>query len=154
MIKTDQKILDEAVKLYLSGKAATKISKLLYIGVTTITNELKRRNIPIRYKKRNTVKKCSETILEMYDNNFSIIEIANKTNIDQSCIGRFLRKKNLTTNNYINQSISDKIIQLYVDGYSLNQIANLLSINSITAYNHCKKQNITLRPVGSKLEIE
>lgn len=98
----DPSLTKKVVDMYLEGKTQAEIAKIIGVKPPTIKYHLIKENITIREEDRKRLKKphiTNKSIIELYNQGVSCLEIQKKLGLSNTCVAKRLKKLGIYKNN-------------------------------------------------------
>jgi len=148
------KIENQVINLYLSGKSARQVAQATGINATSVTNILKRRNIPQR--EFFISEETANRVVEAYQSGKTLYAIYKELGIDPGTTQRILKNKNIPlrpskpTTKYTPQLV-DMMAKDYLSWMSSRDISKKYNVSERTILRWLKKKGIPIRDLSESI---
>lgn len=139
--KKDEAIINRIRELSAQNMNCNQIGKILNLPKNTINRISLRNNIPINVRNRTSFHE--DEIIKLYNNNYSVKDIAQKVGLKDYVIRKFLRVNGFTNERgKLFQARIKNIKKLHNLGYTLNEICQITGLQRKTINGYMKKAKI------------
>jgi predicted transcriptional regulator len=136
---------NEIVEQYISGRTLSEIAKEKGCCITTISNILKKLEIPTRRHKIPPEKE--EEIIKFRQEGLTVREIAKRLGCSHGVIYRVCKQNNLRKRyvRFMTSHDIKKAIELYESGKGAREIGEMLGYSDNAIINHLRRNGIKIR---------